>query len=395
MEGSRWTSRPAAVRHFTFIASMTGLGYGLEGTLGVCVGKREWKRRLGRLCSCRVEPSHPPESWTRVRALDTLSGPAKTEIWRAEDGAVCVLQWRILMRRRLEYAAVWPFVKILGILPRSLSRAVAIAISQLVYLLHFKLRRVGMRNLEMVFPEKSVAERKRILRGEFTSLGRQLAELCQFPKYTLENVDDVVVYDGLENYQSAYARGKGVLFLTAHFGGWELSAFVHSLHGHPVNIVMRPMDNQYLDRMLQNQRTLHGNKVVPKDDFVRGLLAAMKTGQTVGILMDTNMTPPQGIFVDFFGIPACTASGLARIALRTDAAVVPGFTIWDQNSGKYRLRFDPALELTRTGNLEADIAANTQVFTKVIENYVREYPDQWLWVHRRWKTRPEGEKALY
>jgi len=158
---------------------------------------------------------------------------------------------------------------------------------------------------------------------------------------------------------------------------------------------MRPMDNEYLDRMLQNQRTLHGNKVVPKDDFVRGLLAAMKTGQTVGILMDTNMTPPQGIFVDFFGIPACTASGLARIALRTDAAVIPGFTIWDQKLGKYRLRFDPALELIRTGNLEADIAANTQMFTRVIEDYVRKYPDQWLWVHRRWKTRPEGEKALY
>ena len=299
------------------------------------------------------------------------------------------------MRRKLEYAAAWPFIKILGTLPRPLSRAFAIAISRLVYLLHFRLRQVGMRNLAMVFPEKSVAERKRILRGEFTSLGRQLAELCQFPRYTPENVDRVVVYDGLENYEQAFARGKGVLFLTAHFGGWELSAFAHSLHGHWVNIVMRPMDNQYLDHMLQSYRTMHGNKVVPKDDFVRGLLAAMKAGETVGILMDTNMTPPQGVFVDFFGIKACTASGLARIAMRTDAAVVPGFTIWDESLGKYRLRFDPALELIRTGDLEADIVANTQMFTKVIEDYVRKYPEQWLWVHRRWKTRPEGEKGLY
>jgi Kdo2-lipid IVA lauroyltransferase/acyltransferase len=299
------------------------------------------------------------------------------------------------MRRKLEYAAAWPFIKILGTLPRPLARAFAIAISQLVYLFHFRLRQVGVRNLEMAFPEKSVAERKRILRGEFTSLGRQLAELCQFPRYTPENIDQVVVYDGLENYERAYARGKGVLFLTAHFGGWELSAFAHSLHGHWVNIVMRPMDNQYLDRMLQSYRTLHGNKVVPKDDFVRRLLAAMKAGETVGILMDTNMTPPQGVFVDFFGIQACTASGLARIALRTDAAVVPGFTIWDELMGKYRLRFDPALELIRTGNLEADIVANTQMFTKVIEDHVRKYPEQWLWVHRRWKTRPEGEKGLY
>jgi KDO2-lipid IV(A) lauroyltransferase len=280
-------------------------------------------------------------------------------------------------------------------MPRWLSRAFAIGLAQVVYLLHFRLRQVGMRNLAMVFPEKSEAERTRILRGVFTSLGRQLAELCQFPKYTAENVDEVVVYDGLENYEQAHARGKGVLFLTAHFGAWELSAFAHSLHGHWLHIVMRPMDNEFLDRWLQRYRTMHGNKTVAKDDFVRGLLAAMKAGETVGILMDTNMTPPQGIFVDFFGIPACTASGLARIALRTDAAVVPGFTIWDPARQKYRLRFDPARALIRTGDLEADIAANTQIFTKVIEDYVRRYPEQWLWVHRRWKTRPEGQPPLY
>jgi Kdo2-lipid IVA lauroyltransferase/acyltransferase len=299
------------------------------------------------------------------------------------------------MRRRLEYAAAWPFLKMMGILPRPVSRAFAIGIAQLVYLLHFRLRQVGMRNLAMAFPEKNETDRRRILRGVFTSLGRQLAELCQFPRYTSANVDEVVVYDGLEHFENAYARGKGVLFLTAHFGAWELSAFAHSLHGHWLHVVMRPMDNVYLDQLLQSYRTMHGNKVVPKDDFVRGLLGAMKCGETVGILMDTNMTPPQGIFVDFFGIPACTASGLARIALRTDAAVVPGFTIWDERLGKYRLRFDRAVELVRTGDLEADIVANTQKFTKVIEEYVRRYPEQWLWVHRRWKTRPEGQPPLY
>jgi Kdo2-lipid IVA lauroyltransferase/acyltransferase len=299
------------------------------------------------------------------------------------------------MRRKLEYAAAWPFIKILGILPRRLSRALAIALAQMIYFLHVRLRRVGMRNLALAFPEKTEAERARILRGVFTSLGRQLAEVCQLPKYTRENIDEVVVYDGLENYERAYARGKGVLFVTAHFGAWELSAFAHSLHGHWLHVVMRPMDNDYLDRLIQSYRTMYGNKTVGKDDFVRGLLAAMKAGEVVGILMDTNMTPPQGVFVDFFGIPACTASGLARIALRTDAAVVPGFTIWDEAVGKYRLRFDPAVELVRTGDLEADIVANTQKFTAVIEEYVRKYPEQWLWVHRRWKTRPEGQPPLY
>ena len=299
------------------------------------------------------------------------------------------------MRQRLEYALAWLFVKPLGALPRPLARAAGIALGWLVYCLHVRLRRVGMRNLALAFPEKSRAERARILRGEFTSLGRQLAEVCRFPKYTLENVNQVVVYDGFENYERAFARGKGVLFLTAHFGGWELSAFSHSMHGHPMHVVMRPMDNVYLDRLIRHYRTMHGNTMVDKDDFVRGLLAAMKKGEVVGLLMDTNMTPPQGIFVNFFGIPACTASGLARIALRTDAAVVPGFTIWDPALRKYRLRFEPAVQLIRTGDDEADILANTQRFTAIIEDYVRRYPDQWLWIHRRWKTRPEGQPPLY
>jgi Kdo2-lipid IVA lauroyltransferase/acyltransferase len=299
------------------------------------------------------------------------------------------------MRQKLEYALAWPVIKTLGLLPRPLARAAAISVFWLVYLLHPRLRRVGMRNLELAFPEKTRGERARILRGEFTSLGRQLAEVCQFPRYTLENVNKVVVYDEFENYERAFARGKGVLFLTAHMGGWELSAFAHSLHGHPLHVVMRPMDNVYLDRMVRRYRTMRGNTTVDKDDFVRGLLAAMKKGEVVGILMDTNMTPPQGVFVDFFGIPACTASGLARIALRTDAAVVPGFTIWDRALRKYRLRFDPAVKLIRTGNDDADALANTALFTKIIEDYVRRYPEQWLWVHRRWKTRPEGQPPLY
>ena len=299
------------------------------------------------------------------------------------------------MRYRLEYALAWVIVKVIGALPRPIARASGIALGQIVYLLHTKLRRVGMHNLKLAFPEKSVGERRKILRGEFTSLGRQLAEVCLFPGYTKENVSKVVVYDGFENFERAHNRGKGVLYLTAHLGGWELSAFAHSIHGHPLHVVMRGMDNPYLDRMVQRYRTMHGNSAVDKDNFVRGLLSAMKAGETVGILMDTNMTPPQGVFVDFFGIPACTASGLARIALRTDAAVVPGFTVWDPALRKYRLRFEPAVKLIRSGDDEADIVSNTALFTKVIEEYVRRYPDQWLWVHRRWKTRPEGEKPLY
>ena len=299
------------------------------------------------------------------------------------------------MRFRLEYALAWCVVKTIGALPRPLARLVGVAFAQFIRILHRKLRRVGMRNLQLAFPEMPARERRRLVRKVFTSLGRQFAEVCQFPRYTAKNVSEVVIYDGFENFDRAAQRGKGVLFLTGHLGGWELSAFAHSLYGHPLYFVMRPLDNPYLDALVRRYRTMHGNTPILKDDPARELLRAMKQGSTVGILMDTNMTPPEGVFVDFFGIPACTASGLARIALRTDSAVVPGFTLWDPVLRKYRLRFDPALELKRTGNNEQDILANTQLFTNVIEDFVRRYPDQWLWVHRRWKTRPPGQPPLY
>src|SRR6266567_6545513 len=189
------------------------------------------------------------------------------------------------MRQRLEYALAWVIIKVLGGLPRSLSRAAAIALSLTIYLVHVRLRHVGMRNLKLAFPEKTRRERARILRGVFISLGRQLAEVCLFPTYTLENVGKVVVYDGFENFERALARGKGVLFLTAHLGGWELSAFTHSLYGHPLHIVMRPLDNLRLDRLIREYRTMHGNTTVDKD-FARGLIAAMRRGETVGVLMD-------------------------------------------------------------------------------------------------------------
>lgn len=299
------------------------------------------------------------------------------------------------MRHRLEYAAVWLLVCSLQALPRPLARAAGISLGYAVYLLHPRLRRVGMRNLEIAMPGLPKRQRRKIVRGVFASLGRQLAEFCRFPKYSRENVGEVIIYDGVENFEAARSRGKGVLFLTAHLGGWEISSFMHSLHGHAMHIVARGLDNPYVDRLVTKYRTLHGNQIFDKDDYARGLLAAIRGGETIGILMDTNMTPPQGIFADFFGTPACTASGLARVALKTEAAVLPGFAIWDKNLRKYRLHMAPALELIRTGDSEADIAANTALFNGVLEDVVRKYPDQWLWVHRRWKTRPEGQPGLY
>lgn len=299
------------------------------------------------------------------------------------------------MRHRLEYIPVWLLSSIMRWLPRSVGRAVCISVSLLIYVAHRRLRKVGMRNLDLAFPAMSRKEKQKILRGVFVSLGRQLAEFCLFPAYTEENVSRVAVYEGFHNFSEAQARGKGVIFLTAHIGGWEVSSFAHSLYGHPMNIVVRPLDNPYLNALVDRYRTLHGNRTFGKQDFARGLLTVLRRGEVVGILMDTNMTPPQGEFVDFFGVPACTATGIARVALHTGAAVVPGFCVWDRALGKYKICMEPEIKLIRTGDTEADVVANTAAFTRAIEEYVRKYPDQWLWVHRRWKTRPPGEASVY
>jgi KDO2-lipid IV(A) lauroyltransferase len=299
------------------------------------------------------------------------------------------------LRHQLEYAPVWLLVHGIGLLPRPLARAVGILLGYKMYFLLPRLRRVGMRNLEIAFPDKSKAHRRKILRGVYVSLGRQLAEFCLLPRYTRENTKNLFSYDGFENYEAAHARGKGIFYLTAHIGAWEISSFVHSLYDHPMHIIVRELDNPYVQRLVARYRSLHGNQTHDKDDFARGLIEAMRKGEGVGVLMDTNMTPPQGVFVNFFGTPACTASGVARVALRTDAAVVPAFMIWDSVLSRYRLRFEPAIELIRTGDDEADAIANTARFSKAIEDIVRRFPDQWLWVHRRWKTRPEGEPPIY
>ncbi len=299
------------------------------------------------------------------------------------------------MREALEYAFAWTLLRLMGALPRGMALGAGAALGAVAWQLLPNLRRTGMRNLELAYPGMPAAERSRILRQLYRNLGWQLGEFCQMRRYTRENTRDLIRYEGLENYLAARELGQGVLIVTGHLGAWELSSFWHSVMGHPMSMVIRRLDNPRVDRMVNGIRCLHGNRVLHKDDFARGLLAAMKRGETVGILMDTNMTPPQGVFVPFFGVAACTASGLARVALRTGATVLPGFLVWEAGEGKYVLHFGPRIPLIETGDDERDVVENTAQFTRTIEEFVRRYPDQWLWVHRRWKTRPEGEAPLY
>jgi KDO2-lipid IV(A) lauroyltransferase len=299
------------------------------------------------------------------------------------------------MRERIEYWLVVAVARTLGRLPRALARGLVGILTAILYRVLSRLRRVGERNLELAMPGLTRSDRDRILRTLFRNLGWQLVEFCRMPRYTSENTRNWIRTEGIEHYLAAEARGNGVLVLTGHLGAWELSSFYHSLMGHPMGMVIRRLDNQPLDEYVNNIRCLRGNHVLHKGDFARALLSAMHAGQTVGILMDTNMTPPQGVFARFFGIEACTASGLARVALKTGAAVLPGFLVWEEAERKYVLHFGPELKFIKTGQTENDILAATQQCNDVLEAWIRQYPDQWLWIHRRWKTRPAGQPGLY
>jgi len=227
------------------------------------------------------------------------------------------------------------------------------------------------------------------------NLGWMAAEFARVPKYSKENIEEIVVLDGNENFLEARNRGKGVLILTGHIGAWELSSFAHALYGYPLHFMARPLDNQRIDALVNNYRCASGNKAIFKNESARVMLKILKEAGTIGILADQNTMPEEAVFVNFFGKPASTTTGIARVALHTDAAVAPGYVVWDESIQKYRLRFEPPLELVRTGDLERDVLENTQRFAKVIEDIIRKYPDQWVWVHGRWSVRPKGEPPVY
>lgn len=299
------------------------------------------------------------------------------------------------MREWLEFAGAWLGIKALGVLPRAASRWLGVWFATVAFALRTPLRRAAEFNLRLAFPEWSEAQRKAVIRGMIRQVGWMAGEFSQFPRYTRENIGRIVAIDGAEHFECARARGKGVLFLTGHMSAWELAPFAHALYGHPLNFLVRPVANRRVDALVNSYRCFSGNAPIEKNRAARAMLKVLAEGGTIGILADHNTTREEGVFVDFFGVPACTSSGLARVALRTGAAVVPGFLRWDEPGRKYILSFAPALELCRSGDDEADVMKNTARFTKVIEEFVRAHPDQWLWVHKRWKTRPPGDSPIY
>ena len=257
----------------------------------------------------------------------------------------------------------------------------------LFYHLITKNRLIVLHNLQRSFPEKDVKELMRIAKVVYRHFAIVSAEFFDLPFITTENIHKWVEVDGLENYQAAIAKGKGALSIVAHFGNWELMTIAVPIYLKPMYIVYRPLDNPVFDNIVEYVRTMNGNILIPKGGSGKKIMELLKENQIIGILSDQNVAAYEGVFVDFFGRPACTGVGLAVMAMRSGASVVPAFMA-RQKSGKYRLILKPAVEITHTDNYDADLVVNTQRFTKIVEEIICEYPDQWFWFHQRWKTKP-------
>lgn len=249
-----------------------------------------------------------------------------------------------------------------------------------------RLRAVAYRNLSNALPNADV---KQVTDGVYRSIARMLVAFARFPDLDKSNIDEWIRYEGFEYFLEAKRRGRGVLFATAHIGAWELSAFSHALLAEPMHVVIRPLDNPLIDAAVEKRRAESGNTLISKREAARAIFRALQRNESVGVLVDQNVLPEEGAFVTFFGTPACAGTAFVRIAQRTGAAVIPGYALWSETENRYVLRFYPLLEMT------GDIQADTQRLHSQLEQVVREYPDQWLWIHRRWKTRPSGADSFY
>jgi KDO2-lipid IV(A) lauroyltransferase len=295
----------------------------------------------------------------------------------------------------LEYTIARSLLATFAVLPLRLALSAGSILGDFGYYFSGRLRTTGLRNLELAFPELDAHRRKDLLRGSFQNLGRLLGVFSHFGKTSPKDLPAIIECEGLEHLSAAEKSGRGVILFTGHVGAWELSSFGLSLFGHPLSFLVRRIDNPKIEALVERSRTRRGNCTIDKRSAAREMLQLLQAGGTLGILVDLNTLDREGIFVDFFGVPASTTFVLAKLALRTGALVLPVFAPWDSQHGRVLLKIEEPLNFDSTGDEAEDVRRLTQLFTDVVEKYVRLYPDQWLWIHRRWKTRPPADSKMY
>jgi Kdo2-lipid IVA lauroyltransferase/acyltransferase len=256
---------------------------------------------------------------------------------------------------------------------------------------------IGMANLAIAFPEKSEAARRRILRASYVNLGRGAAEVIRLGGFFHQRLKRRVTYENFNHWAEVATRNRerGIIILSAHFGNFELLAPAHAMHGFQINLVHHTQRFLAGDALITHIRERAGVEIIRKHAAARAVLKALRRGETVGIPFDQNAKRSEAIFVSFFGEPAATISGLARIVAISKAPVVPAFIVREPNQRTHRIEIQDEVPIQRSGNSEADITENTRRLVKVIEEVVRRYPEQFLWTHRRYRTRPRGMPPIY
>jgi KDO2-lipid IV(A) lauroyltransferase len=297
----------------------------------------------------------------------------------------------------LEYSAARSVLGSFGLLPASMAMLLGRGMGKVAYALAGDLRRTGAINLRLAFPDKSDAERAQLLRECFDSLGRVLGLFSQFSSRSLEDLQSLVEPQGLEHLVAVKRKcGQKVILYTGHLGAWELTSFGLALFGHPFTFLVRRIDNPKIESLVDRVRTRFGNETIDKLSAARSMLKILRAGETpLGLLPDLNTLDDEAIFIDFFGVPAATTFVVAKLALRTNTPIVPVFAPWSEEKGKYLLIVEPPVSLERTEDEEENVRRLTIGLTQRIENQIRRYPGQWLWIHKRWKTRPPGEPNIY
>jgi Kdo2-lipid IVA lauroyltransferase/acyltransferase len=299
------------------------------------------------------------------------------------------------LQNKSELVAVRSLLGAIGALPLETSIRFGKAVGRFLARRFPKLKKTALRNLEIAFPEMPSQERARIAEGTFESLGRHLGFVSHFRKFKLESVRDLVDVVGKEYFDEAHATGRGILFFTGHFGSWEVFNLLPPAFGYGMNILVRRIDNPLVENFVDKMRTRFGSVTLDKTKAARQMFRALENGELLGILADLNVQEKEGVFVDFFGVPASTTVSIAKLAIKTNAVVLPAFAVWEESKNKYVVYLEPPVEYAAGDNSPENIRELTQNITATVEKYVRRYPEQWLWIHKRWNTRPPGEKPLY
>lgn len=292
----------------------------------------------------------------------------------------------------IEYAVVLFFIKLLYILPYRIASDIGGLIGRLGYALDSRHRNITLINLRKAFPDADQETLITIAKSAFENFGRSTAETIHTASRKPASINRIIskriTVEGKEYLENALKKGKGLIYLSGHFGNWELLGIILGTNDCPYNVIVRPLDNPKVDRLVTGMRGITGGNIMPKKNVLLDVLKRLKRGEGLGILTDQNTSRESGVFVDFFGTPAATNKGPAIIAMKSGATVLPTFLI---REGKYRFRlmYGKEVVLHKSGDPERDIFINTEMFTNILESYIRKYPEQWFWMHQRWKTRPE------